>query len=187
MSPSSSSNVTSLHSRSQQYKRGAVDPFTLDEDEGYSIDSYYCRSTDGHGHSENIQTKFPPEVAGILSSLVQSGRVPEYSSVQNVVRDAVIHRLIKVTREIGDGELERKITIEMQLAKLAAHRREIENNEQLVKELEELLEEAASKQDWRALERIIVDGEATVDLLRTPYQEKANRQLSIYRSRLKNK
>jgi len=71
---------------------------------GYARNRYYSRATDGHGHSEQMQFKHSPSVMGMIGAVVASGRTP-YKTPQDLVRDAVIHRLHDL-REMGmKGEL----------------------------------------------------------------------------------
>ena len=68
-----------------------LDPWSIASGAGYSIDNFYVRSTDGKGHSENIQAKLSPAVLGQLQALISGGICP-YRTVQDFIRDAVIHR-----------------------------------------------------------------------------------------------
>lgn len=181
-------NVTPLHAGIKaKYKRGKVDPFTLDDHTAYDPDDFYCRTTDGHGHSENVQIRVPPDVVGMLHHVVNSGAFIEYgNSIQNLIRNAIIHQLVRDANRTGNVDLQRKVSLEIQLTKVAARKRDIANNEQFVKEMEELLDEAATKKDWIALAGVIGDGEDTIELLRKPYQDKANQLLKIYRGKLKD-
>ena len=62
-------------------------------DDGYSPTQRLTRATDGRGNSSDMRVKVSPDVAGELAALVQSGRVPEYRTMADVVRDAIYHRL----------------------------------------------------------------------------------------------
>jgi len=181
-------------SRFGTYKKGQVDPFTLDDDDegkpsfkSYDPDHIYVRSTDGHGHSENVQTKFPPEVVGAMHNVVNSGCIPEYgNSIQSLVRNAIIHQLVKDSKRINSGELERVLSRQVALARAEAMKQETEENEQLIRGHKELLEEAAARNDWEMLSRVIQEGELITQTLGGVYQEKLKQELAIYRTKLKN-
>lgn len=78
---------------------------------GYSKSMFYTQASDKKGHSAKITVKFPVNVAGELASAVQSGKIPDYKTAQDFVRDAVIHRLHDIQGLIDDPDLERKITM----------------------------------------------------------------------------
>lgn len=60
---------------------------------GYKISNFYTRSTDSRGHKESIHLKVPPEIASTMSQIVQKGSIPQYRTVQDLIRDAIVHRL----------------------------------------------------------------------------------------------
>lgn len=69
------------------------DDWELEAPEAYSQNKFYTKATDGRGHSENVQVKLSPNIIGALSSIVQSKGIPEYRTIQDIIRDAVVHRL----------------------------------------------------------------------------------------------
>jgi hypothetical protein len=170
------------------YKKGAIDPFTLDDPSSYNPDEFYCRSTDGHGHSKNLQVRVPPEIDGAISKVLNSGCIPVYEySKQNFIRNAINHQLWKDQQRIESGELQRIMTRQIGLAILDARRQETKESDQLIQEFKELLEEATARTDWEKLSQIIEDGDLIIETLRGTYQSKLQQELAVYRSRLKNK
>lgn len=67
------------------------DPWAIAQTNGYDIDKFYTRSTDGKGHSENVQAKLSPAMIGEIGELLHA-RVLPYKTVQDFIRDACIHR-----------------------------------------------------------------------------------------------
>ena len=59
---------------------------------GYSRSKYYMKATDGHGHSDHVQIKVTAQINGMMGALVASGTT-QYRTVQDLVRDAIVHRL----------------------------------------------------------------------------------------------
>jgi len=68
------------------------DAFDFD-DTTYSLEDFYTKSVDSRGHREMTRVAFPPNVLSTLSTIVQSGKIPAYRTVQDVIRDAVLHRI----------------------------------------------------------------------------------------------
>lgn len=78
---------------------------------GYGKNMFYTRASDKKGHTAKLTCKFPVNVAGEIASAVQSGKIPDYKTSQDFIRDAVIHRLHDIQGLIDDPDLERKITM----------------------------------------------------------------------------
>ncbi len=65
----------------------------VDRADDYSPDKFYIKATDDHGHSELVHLKVPPGVLSAIAQIVQSRAIPEYRTSQDLIRDAIIHRL----------------------------------------------------------------------------------------------
>jgi len=68
------------------------DAFDFD-DTTYNLEDFYTKSVDARGHKEVTRVAFPPNVLSTLSTIVQSGKIPAYRTVQDIIRDAVLHRI----------------------------------------------------------------------------------------------
>ncbi len=79
--------------------------------QGYNPLAHYTQASDKKGHSAKFTTKIPVNVAGEMSAAVQSGKIPEYKTIQDFMRDAIIHQLHRIQPILDDPELERKITM----------------------------------------------------------------------------
>lgn len=62
-------------------------------DPGYSPDRFYTRATNDRDHGEYRRIKLAPEVIAEIERIVESRAVPEYQSLPDLVRDAVVHRI----------------------------------------------------------------------------------------------
>lgn len=71
---------------------GPADQWALDNND-YSADKFYTKSTDGRGNSELLNVKVSPFVYGILAELVEANDFPDYRTKADVIRDALVHRL----------------------------------------------------------------------------------------------
>ena len=78
---------------------------------GYSPDANYTQASDKQGHSAKLTVKLPVNVAGEVAAAVQSGKISDYKTAQDFIRDAVIHRLHYHAPTLDDQDIERKISM----------------------------------------------------------------------------
>lgn len=89
------------------------DPWSLASN-AYDRDKFYTRATDGNGHDNTIAIKVSPALFGQLAHLVESRQVSAYRTKADVIRDAVIHRLVYLRErypqgiDLADLEMEQK-------------------------------------------------------------------------------
>ena len=86
---------------------------TEDDPNIYDSARFYTKSSDQKGHSVTIHVPIPKPLAGEISNLTQSGAVPAYRSIGDVVRDSLAHRLHDVSKRIDNGELETTVSMTM--------------------------------------------------------------------------
>lgn len=79
------------------------DPWAIAQTNGYDIDKFYIRSTDGRGHSENVQAKLSPAMIGELNELIHTRELP-YRTVQDFIRDACVHRARYISELVKTGK-----------------------------------------------------------------------------------
>lgn len=177
----------------KKYKQGKVDPhtershdpFKLEGSDDYSEEFFYCRSTDGHGHSDNYQVRVPPEISAALGWIVQSGKIPEYRKIQAIFRDALIHRLHFISSLMDDPRLEEVVTVERQLTKLYNRQQKMKAIKDVIAQTESILREAAEIEDWDSLGDSIQDAEQAAELMPRPYQIKLEQVMAPYIRQLK--
>jgi hypothetical protein len=80
------------------------DPWAMAQTNGYDVDNFYVRSTDGKGHSENVQAKLSPAMVGELTAMVHSQQLP-YRTLQDFIRDACVHRAKYVSELVRSGRI----------------------------------------------------------------------------------
>ena len=90
------------------------------QDPAYSVDRFYTRATNEKDHGEYIRVKLAPEVIAELNRIVASGIVPEYESPQDIIRDAIVHRVrwLNDQRNVPLTELGRLMLLRAELARL---------------------------------------------------------------------
>ena len=108
---------------------------TIDDPDAYDPSRFYTHSEDRRGHSFHVRANIPKPLGGELSSLVQSGMVPAYRSIGDIVRDAIFHRTKQISRMIDDGRLEQTVDMAMLLSEEMQLMDEAEHAQQLIEAL----------------------------------------------------
>jgi hypothetical protein len=150
--------------------RAAAEAWGADEPHDYALTEFYCRSTDGRGHGGGkVQVQFPPLVLGELNALVASGMIPEYRTAQDVVRDAVYHRLRYLADAIGNNELVGRLNLEMRLAQITQFREQHDTSTKIVTETRQALETLRAAGDWLMVDKVLAWNEDLIELIPEPY------------------
>lgn len=79
--------------------------------DSYDPDAFYTEASDKKGRGEPIQARVPPQIAGGIAALVQSGKIPQYQTMSDFVRNAVVHQLHKDAERAKDEALRRQVTM----------------------------------------------------------------------------
>ena len=143
--------------------RGKAAPEDLwQTDDSYDPNEFYTASADRRGHSDTFYVKVPPYVASALSQFIQSGKVPQYKTVQDFIRDAIVHRIHYLMYN-WPGELDECAALLRMQHKLAKLK---ENEETFQRALEDLAELIRIGQRETALEQYRELLEITLDTRR---------------------
>lgn len=90
----------------------------------YDIDEIYTGGSKDHqGHSTNLRVHVPDPWVGVIAELVGSPHFPEYKNSQDVIRDALYHRLKWATSHrdrSSDEQIKALMAITAQKARLHA-------------------------------------------------------------------
>jgi hypothetical protein len=105
------------------------------EGSSYSPDRFYVASADKNGHSHWLKMRIPPAISGHISALVASGKIPQYRTVEDFYRDAVLHRLHSI-EEMDDEVLLSPAMVSMRdkyqaIAELELMKRQAETDQNL--------------------------------------------------------
>lgn len=79
------------------------DPYNMASGPTYSVDKFYVRASDGKGHSMNVQVPLSTSTYGIITGLLAGKDFPAYKTIQDFIRDAVIHRARYLTEAQRKG------------------------------------------------------------------------------------
>jgi hypothetical protein len=63
------------------------------ESSSYSREKFYVAASDKNGHNTSLRVRVPPQISGQIHALIASGQFPYYRTVEDLHRDALIHRL----------------------------------------------------------------------------------------------
>lgn len=139
----------------------------------YSPDKFYCRSSDTHGHYRHVRVNVPPTMAGMLESMVESGGIPEYRTSQDVIRDAIVHRLEYLNKVYMKSEkYERVLAVERRRALVEQLTLQMQEFGHLVESIRRSISEAALAGDWYALQMALDNAEIEAEgpTMRDPYK-----------------
>lgn len=155
-----------------------LDNFML-EDERYSPDRFYMRSTDGHGHSAHVRVNVPPQLMARLEDVVMSRRFP-YRSTQDVVRDAINHRLHSLSELEPEVVPEESLANERRKSQTELRLLEIQSNTEEVKLANNALGAAVANEDWFALNDLLTHLETVAEGMREPYRSQLSKLIRKY-------
>lgn len=151
----------------------------LQDPEGaYDPAKRYTQSTDKKGHSAWLKVRVPTQIAAEIARVVQSGRIPEYHSSQDLARDAIVHHLNSVATYLEDENLGRIIT----LTALYDDAMKRENDRKMFADYMDVLEEnfrhLIDRKQYRTVRRIITELQESLDAVPEYMQEEFDQYLT---------
>lgn len=162
--------------------RAESDVLALNDDHSYRIDRFYTRSVDANGHGEKLNLRVPQ---GIDSQMYKAvSEVPEYRTLQDLVRDAVMHRLEYLQKQYDLGEKARiMLERERQKADRAQRMQDSDEMEAIVVEMEAALSMFYARNDWSLLKEELETSADSVDWLRGEYKKRAEEIVKKWRDK----
>lgn len=154
----------------------------------YDITSFYPEAADGRGHSDNLRVRVKPEIAGEIGALVASGVIPEYTTPQAMVRDAIVHRLHWLAENIDNPALAAKLqeAIRRTVVEETTQRyiRLVDSFEEFVSRTREVCERALRFGDHHGVAEYLDDVVEYAENSREPYRSTLLAVVTYYRERL---
>jgi hypothetical protein len=138
------------------------DPWALATN-GYDVDKFYIRSTDGKGHGEVLHVKVSPAIHSVVQEMIADRNLGPYRSVHDVIRDALVHRLRYIADQKGLDNLEREVTGEAQLARMEMWRRQRDARTHFITEFRERMRELERDDDTSHMIDAIEDARPLVE------------------------
>lgn len=168
-----------MTSRRRKHLR-PVDPFELSEGD-YDEKNIYTRATDDSGHKETFHTPVPPLLFAQVNQLAND--IPWYRSPQDLVRDAIVHRVRWLTENQDDPELRRLFIPILMDANIAYEEEKQAANEAAVERLKKALQTSVVKQDESLREKVLEWAEGQVDEFREPYRSEIRKTIKEYKEK----
>ena len=162
--------------------RAVDDPFGV-ESKDYSPHKFYTKSGDGL-LPKNVQVPIPSGIYAQVQQLINGDKLPGYRSVQDMVRDAIYHRLRFVNQELDDGTLERLLDIWGHRSRMEMSKDEMTGLVRIVEETKETLGIACDGGDWDMVKYILEEARQLVDQIREPYKAKLNKVIEEFAAKV---
>lgn len=153
------------------------DPFTPED--GYSPDQLVTPACDEKGHTAQKRIAFKPDVFPVLAQIVASGQF-EYRSPEDIVRDAVYHRIWYLADNLGvsyrkgklQGEIRHVVTAADHIAELERLGCQRTERSKYIETLEREIDECRRSRDSDGLRALLIHAQARVeeDWLHEPYR-----------------
>lgn len=167
----------------EHYARGSLaefQVFTLESGGGYRPDRFYTRSVNRDGHGEKMSIRVPQGLDTQMHKAVADH--PQYHTMHDFVRDAVVHRLEFLQHYTGSPETEAMLQIERLKADDAREDQIIETMRDAVRDLDESLRFAWESGDIAMFMQKLDRGSLLVDQMRSPWKQQAGEMLKKWRA-----
>lgn len=148
---------------------------------GYDPDAFYTSSTDDKGHGHVVSAQVPPDIAAQVAWLAESSQFPAYRNKSDVIRDAVVHLLVKRAEESGDHEHQRRAKLLLHKLDAAELQQEMSNNKELVATYRKTMYAAWMNGDTETLRAALFKAEDTRLLMKAPYDSELGDLVVEYR------
>lgn len=114
----------------------------------YRRDAFYTYSKNDHDHSSNVQVTMRPQLNNLLGRIVQMGLIPEYTSKQAIIRDAIHHRLAEIAENYADFEMSDMLAVERMDTQAQMRREHRRTVKQVLVNAQADLDELVQDGDW---------------------------------------
>lgn len=118
----------------------------------YGPDKFYTYSKNDHDHSVNVQVTMRPQLSNLLGRVVEMRLIPEYTSKQAIIRDAIHHRLAYIADHYADFEGGEMLAYERIATTMQMRRESRRTVNSVISEAEAELNEIVRSGDWDDLQ-----------------------------------
>ena len=131
----------------------------------YDPDKFYTAGGDSKGHSGEIRARFPTQVIGGISAIVESRVIGDYKTRGHFLRDAAFHRLYTIKKLMDDPELDRMISMATLIHGAVAREKDLVEAENHLERVGDLLRRYQRANQYAELEDFITEQTAGLHLL----------------------
>lgn len=160
------------------------------ESGGYDPDEIMTRSQDHNGHSTNQRVYIPPTWKAMMENIKDSDQWPEYRGFQDIVRDALYHRLHWITAQKNRGqypEVQSAMVRERYRKRLEADIQYEASVREFKETIDRSLSEMLQREEYDAVLSYVDDMLQDMDHFKGREQEKLINLLHTYQERAKGR
>ena len=153
----------------------------------YDPNEIVTRSQDEHGHSYAPRATLPKTWGPVIQAIVASEQWPEYKHVNDLIRDALYHRLYWIDQQKNRGNIPevRAAIIRAQfLRRLESQMTETFAWEEFGRKIDEVLQEQYNNANLEGVRDFIEDFRKEILDVPEPSREKLEKQLSAWEMRV---
>lgn len=136
----------------------------------YDPNAFYIGTRNGYDHSARSTVYLRPELQAAILEMIGTRVIPEYKTFQDVVRDALHHRMEALRTVVNTPEFEEIVRDERRRATKAKFERKMKEMTDEVASLEETLKQAWQCNDNETLAGVINEYETQLEDFREPYR-----------------
>lgn len=149
---------------------------------GYSEDRFYTKSSDQRGHSQMLRVWLPQGIDAQVYAAVND--IPQYRTVQDFVRDAIVHRLEYLQKRYKISKaMQRLLDLERSRAESERRSAEVDTMTAAIDEVAAALTKTWEAGDYALFAQEIDEAEALIDQLRDPYQQRLSKMVGDWKRR----
>lgn len=146
--------------------------------DNYDPDAFYIEARDKNGGGEIINARIPPQIHGSIAALVQSGKIPQYRTQSDFIRNAIVHQLHKDLERTEDAEQMRKLSMILLMNQEISASREAEDYRSLMSMIESRHTEYIMAQKTEEARLYIKTRISEIDAIPDRYQDDYEKRLS---------
>lgn len=154
------------------------------ESSDYSPDRFYVVSAENSGQRVSRNIWLPATTDAQIVRLIQEGKIRDYRSRDDIIRDALVHRLFYVNQMLQDGMLGSAVTGQMRQSKVDAVMRNQQQDEHYVTSSIEGLQKASGNPGQLRVLLEVLEGEMGDPTLSNADRARLGAEVGNYRGML---
>ena len=153
----------------------------------YDPDEIHTASQDDHGHSAHLRVHVPKSWAALLQFVADSPSWPEFRSNQDIIRDAIFHRLHWIEAQKDREQfpyVQEALARERLLARLRIEEADADHREEMLARIERSLSRNLVEGDVDAARKTVEEAEGLMASLPHPFATRFAEQLVEWRQQV---